>query len=44
MAAANVFENSSEVKLIQLPVSVLGGGLSAVIPKQAVAAIEIELA
>jgi hypothetical protein len=44
MAAANTFQNPNEVKLSQLPVSVAGSGLSVVIPKQAVAAIEIELA
>jgi alpha-N-arabinofuranosidase len=43
MAAANVFENPNEVKVSQLPVSVAGNGLSVVIPKQAVAAIEIDL-
>jgi alpha-L-arabinofuranosidase len=43
MAAANTFQNPSEVKLSQLPVSVAGNGLSAVIPKQAVVAIEIDL-
>jgi alpha-N-arabinofuranosidase len=44
MAAANTFQNPNEVKLSQLPVSVAGSSLSVVIPKQAVAAIEIELA
>ena len=43
VAAANIFENPNEVKLSQLPVSVVGNGLSVVIPKQAVAAIEIDL-
>ena len=44
MAAANTFQNPNEVTLSQLPVSVAGDGFSVVIPKQAVAAIEIELA
>jgi hypothetical protein len=44
VAAANTFQNPNEVKLSQLPVSVAESGLSLVIPKQAVAAIEIEIA
>ena len=43
MAAANTFQHPNEVKLSQLAVSIAGNGLSVVIPKQAVAAIEIEL-
>ena len=44
MAAANTFQNPNEVKLSQLPVSVVANDLSVVIPKQAVAGIEIDLA
>jgi len=43
MAAANTFQNPNEVKLSQLPISVAVSGLSVMITKQAVAAIEIDL-
>ncbi|MBL8208011.1 MAG: alpha-N-arabinofuranosidase [Blastocatellia bacterium] len=43
MRARNTFQNTNEVKLASLPVNVSGGNLVVDVPKQAVAAIEIQL-
>jgi alpha-L-arabinofuranosidase len=44
VAAANTFQHPNAVTPSPLPVSVAGDGFSVVIPKQAVAAIEMDIA
>ncbi len=44
MSARNTFQNSNEVRPSTLPVNTSGEGVVVKIPKQAVAAIEIQLA
>ena len=44
MRARNTFQNTNEVRLASLPVKISGETLVVDIPKQAVAAIELQLA